>query len=172
MKALDPAASAYSANPVEQIPNCPMQVPGILSGRGSQLQQLGYIAPRGNIQGEMGNARSLRLGNMRFPSFPADRPHVPQQLCKGCDSRSLNIKFLWPVGISGDPGRRWQGDSQEDLSGGRKSSLPAWPKQENQLRLMFNDPRGNIQGEMGNARSLRLGNMRFPSFPADRSHVP
>ena len=46
--------------PVEYIPNCPLQVTGNLSGRGSQPQELGHIDPRGNIQGEMGNARSLR----------------------------------------------------------------------------------------------------------------
>ena len=43
---------------------------------GSQPQELGRIAPLGNMQGEIGNARSLRLGIMPFLSFPADRSHV------------------------------------------------------------------------------------------------
>ena len=33
----------------------PTGPPGILSGRGSQTQELGHIDPRGNIQGEMGS---------------------------------------------------------------------------------------------------------------------
>ena len=64
--------------PVEHIPNCPLQGTGILSGRGSQTQELGRIDPRGYIQGQLGNSRSLSLEYMPFLSILADRSHVPQ----------------------------------------------------------------------------------------------
>ena len=62
--------------PVEYIPNCPLQGTGILSGRGSQHQKLRHIDPRGNIQGQLGNARSHRLECTPFLSILADRSHV------------------------------------------------------------------------------------------------
>ena len=62
---------------VEYIPNCPLQGTGILSGRGSQPQELGHIDPRENIQGKLSNERSLRLEYTPFLSIPADRSHVP-----------------------------------------------------------------------------------------------
>ena len=67
---------AWRFRHVEYIPNCPLQGTGFLSGRGSHPQELGHIEPRGNIQGEFGNARSLRLGNTPLLSILADRSHV------------------------------------------------------------------------------------------------
>ena len=41
-----------SGRGVEHIPNCPLLVPGILSGRSPQPQELGLLDPQGNIQGQ------------------------------------------------------------------------------------------------------------------------
>ena len=114
---------------VVYIPNCPLQVSGILAGLGSHPQELWHTAPRGNIQGEMGNARSLR-GLLRNSS----RASIVDQMQPDCVcsiTKSDKISSNVPDSFSHDTGVF-------------------------EFRIS----------------PLRLGNMPFPSFPADRPHVP
>ena len=61
---------------IENVPNCPQQVTGILSDQGYQTQELRQIASRRSIRGEMVNARSPRLGSTPIQCIPADRSHL------------------------------------------------------------------------------------------------
>ena len=61
---------------VENIPNCPLQEHALCPVEVTSPRELGPVAPRKNIQGDMVIARSRRLGNQPILSIPADRIHV------------------------------------------------------------------------------------------------
>ena len=61
---------------VENIPNCPLHEQAFCPVEAPSPRELGPVAPRRDILGDMVIARSLRLGSLPILSIPAVRTHV------------------------------------------------------------------------------------------------